>query len=279
MSQTNISAIDLDFDTALKAFLAGKRKVSSNMHRFLQCLVILFTSCAVAMAASYATQLGETLLFKVVIIATAVGIEAAVVFFSAIIYPRWVLWMNQMIAGTLLPLLSLFTVMSFMISQQFAQDHKVEVIAKAYVQNLQEDAGKLSASNKQDRSSLAVTRNRIEKMFDRLEDTDASKATAVYHYLSKTFLVPVETTVLLIRFLWGLCFVSLCIALDAYVDLRLYSKNQLNTFIKEWDAERILIKEARDNARKRTKDDSFQPTLANQGTRDIHKTETASFFA
>jgi hypothetical protein len=225
--------------------MRGKKKVSPWLHTFLQLLVFLFTSCAVMMAASYAVQLGETPLFRGVIIATAVGIEVAVVFFSAVIYPRWFLAANQVVAGVLLPILSLFTIMSFMVSQQFAQDNKLEEMGKEYIKSLQSDAGKLSASNEADRGSLQATRDRIEGMFQRLEGSKGSKATAVYHYLSKLTGWDVESIVLLVRALWSLCFVSLCIALDSFVDLRLYSPGQLNKFIAEWKGEKETIEKAR----------------------------------
>jgi hypothetical protein len=82
-------------------------------------------------------------------------------------------------------------------------------------------------------------------MFQRLEGSKGSKATAVYHYLGKLTGWDVETIVLLVRALWSLCFVSLCIALDSFVDLRLYSPNQLNKFIAEWRGEREIIEKAR----------------------------------
>jgi hypothetical protein len=182
MSTKNVTALDADFESSLRLFLKGKKKVSPWMHLFLQILVALFTSCAVAMAASYAVQLGETPVFKGVIIATAVGIECAVVFFSAVIYPRWFLFGNQVLAGVLLPILSVFTIMSFMVSQQFAQDHKVQEMAKTYTQDLQDSASALSISRSGDRASLQITRNRIESM---LSETKGSKATAVYHYLGQ----------------------------------------------------------------------------------------------
>ena len=229
----------------LGTFLRGKKKVSEGMHTFLRCLVTLFTTCAVAMAASYAVQLGETIVFKIVIILAAVGIECAVVFFSAVIYPRWVLGLNQLIAGVLLPVLSLFTVMSFMVSQQFAADHKMEELGKSYIQSLQADAGRLSIEDRKDRGSLQVTRDRIEEMFDRLSHVKGSSATAIYHYIGKTFGISVETVVLMVRALWALCFVSLCVALDAYVDLRLYSKEGLDRFIGEWNEERSILEKAR----------------------------------
>jgi hypothetical protein len=200
------------------------------------------------MAASYAVQLGETIVFKIVIILAAVGIECAVVFFSAVIYPRWVLGLNQLIAGVLLPLLSLFTVMSFMVSQQFAADHKMEELGKSYIQSLQADAGRLSIEDRKDRGSLQVTRDRIEEMFDKLSHVKGSSATAIYHYIGKTFGISVETVVLMVRALWALCFVSLCVALDAYVDLRLYSKEGLDRFIGEWNEERSILEKARTTA-------------------------------
>ena len=245
MSIKVISALDGDFDSALRTFLKDKKKVSPWMHIFLHILVALFTSCAVAMAASYAVQLGDTPIFKGVIIATAIGIECAIVFFSAVIYPRWFLLTNQILSGILLPILSVFTIMSFMVSQQFAQDHKLEEMAKTYTQSLQEDAGKLSIERAGDRGSLQVTRDRIEGMLDKLSGTKGSKATAIYHYLGKVTGFDVETIVLLVRGLWSLCFVSLCIALDAFVDLRLYSKGGLEKFIREWNEERDLLNAAR----------------------------------
>jgi len=66
-------------------------------------------------------------------------------------------------------------------------------------------------------------------MFDRLSHVRGSSATAIYHYIGKTFGVSVETVVLLVRALWALCFVSL------------YSKEGLNRFIAQWNAERNLI--------------------------------------
>jgi hypothetical protein len=82
-------------------------------------------------------------------------------------------------------------------------------------------------------------------MFQRLEGSKGSKATAVYHYLSKLIGWDVESIVLLVRALWSLCFVSLCIALDSFVDLRLYSPGQLNKFIAEWKGEKETIEKAR----------------------------------
>jgi hypothetical protein len=251
MTVATLPQIDHGFEDALKSFLKGRKSVSYSMYLFLRLLVFLFTSCAVAMAGSYAVQLGETPLFKAVIIATAVGIELAVVFFSAVIYPNWFLKLNQILAGTLLPILSVFTIMSFMVSQQFAQDHKVEEMAKTYTEELQDSAKSLSITESSNRASLQITRDRIEGMLDKLSGVEGSKATAVYHYLSKLFGVNVETIVLLIRGLWSLCFVTLCIALDAFIDLRLYSKKQLNNFIDDWHEEQDLLDSAREKAEER----------------------------
>ena len=188
-----------DFESAFKKEFEGRRCVSESMYMFLRLLVALFTFCAVAMAASYAVQLGESWWFKVVIIATAVALELAVVFVSAVIYPQWVVLGNQVLAGVLLPLLSGFTVLSFMVSQQFAQDHRVEEMAKRYVSNLQEDALKLSATERDERGALAATRNRIEGMLTELKGSKGSKATAIYHYIADLSGASVEAIVLAVR--------------------------------------------------------------------------------
>jgi hypothetical protein len=233
------------FESAFEKEFAGRKRVSEDMRTFLRALVYLMTTCAVAMAASYAMQLGETWWFKAVIIATAVGIEAAVVFFSAVIYPAPVLRVNQILAGVLLPVVSIFTVASFMVSQQFAQDHAVQEMAKGYVQSLNADAANLSATNQADRGSLAAVRNRIEGMFRDLRGVKGSKATAIYHYIADTIGASVEAVVLAVRLMWALCFVSLCIALDAYVDTRSYSERGMEKWIEAWQRERELFERAK----------------------------------
>jgi hypothetical protein len=271
MSQSIIPAHGEDFDNALGTFLKGKKKVSPKMQTFLQILVFLFTSCAVMMAASYAMQLGESLLFKGVIIATAIGIELAVVFFSAVIYPNWFLKLNQILAGILLPILSVFTIMSFMVSQQFAQDHKVEEMAKTYTEELQDSARSLSITESGNRASLQITRDRIEGMLDKLSGVEGSKATAVYHYLSHLLGVNVETIVLFIRGLWSLCFVTLCIALDAFVDLRLYSKKQLNGFINDWHEEQELFTKAQITSIQKNNERKAELQKVREGNNSIFK--------
>jgi hypothetical protein len=213
-----------------------------------------------------------------VIIATAVGIEMAVVFFSAVIYPKWFLFLNQITAGTLLPILSVFTIMSFMVSQQFAQDHKVEEMAKTYTEELQDSARSLSITESGNRASLQITRDRIEGMLSRLGSVEGSKATAVYHYLSHLFGVNVETIVLIIRGLWSLCFVTLCIALDAFVDLRLYSKGGLEKFIREWDEERDLLETARRNTKSKLEKQFFSSPFNSNGSVNSKVKESPSFF-
>jgi hypothetical protein len=124
-------------------------------------------------------------------------------------------------------------------------------MAKTYTEELQESASALSISKSTDRASLQVTRDRIEGMISKLSETKGSKATAVYHYLGQLTGWSVETIVLLVRGLWSLCFVSLCIALDAYVDIRLYSKGGLDKFVREWNEEKDLLDNARTQARER----------------------------
>lgn len=222
------------FQEAYNQHLQGRKQVSNGMYLFLRILVVIFTSCAVAMAASYAWQLGESWFFKAVIVASAVGLELAIVFFSAVIYPAPFLSINKLIAGTLLPLLSLFTFMSFMFSQYYASENKAHELRAEYAKTLKADAASMSAAQVENRASLQITRNRLESAIAELEAHKDSRATHIYHAIEHATGLNADSVMLLIRFLWGLCFVSLCIALDAYVDTRLYSEKSLRSWIKTW---------------------------------------------
>lgn len=246
MTAPTISISPSTFEVALKEFSRDRKRVSDGMYTFLRCLVVLMTSCAVTMAAFYGAQLGESWLFKLVIIATAIGIECAVVFFSAVIYPPAVLKSANVLAGVLLPALSLFTVMSFMVSQQFASDNSAVESLKREVARLETSLERLDIGNAKDRGTIKITNDRLAAARSQLLREEAegrgSKATAIYHYLAHTFGVSVETIILAIRFLWGICFVSLTIALDAYVDTRLYSASALDKWVGEWRKEQALLK-------------------------------------
>jgi hypothetical protein len=248
MAATSV-AVNRDFETALGEYTKGRKRVSDGMYSFLRALVYLFTTCAVTMAAFYGMQLGESLLFKVVIVLTAVGIECAVVFFSAVIYPEGVITVAKVLSGVLLPALSLFTVMSFMISQQFAADNSGLEGLRRDVARLEAAAGRLDITKREDRGTIQVTNNRIEEAREKLRRAEAagegSKATAIYHYIAKTTGASVEWVILMIRFAWGLCFVCLTVALDAYVDTRLYSPSSLKRWIDAWKEEGRLFDDAR----------------------------------
>jgi hypothetical protein len=241
MSTALLTASAVSFEEAYRKEFEGRNLVSEGMHAFLRSLVILLTSCAVAMAAFYGIQLGESWWFKLVIVLTAVCIECSIVFFSAVIYPKGVITSAQIVAGVLLPLLSLFTFMSFMISQQYAADHKVTEMAAEYMGQLKEDTSRLSAVKKEDRGSLAATRDRFEAMLDRFGDKMGSKATAIYDYISHVAGWSKEGTVLLVRFLWALCLVCLSISLDAYVDTRLATKKMREKWVENWEEEQAFI--------------------------------------
>jgi hypothetical protein len=70
-------------------------------------------------------------------------------------------------------------------------------------------------------------------MLTELKDSKGSKATAIYHYIADLSGASVEAIVLAVRGLWALCFVSLTIALDAFVDRRLYTQRTMERWYQE----------------------------------------------
>jgi len=166
------------FKVEFDKFISERRQVSDRLYKFLHALVMVMTACAVLFAACYGWQLGENLFYRLI--------------------------------GTGVIAISMFTAASFMLSQQFAQDYKVEELAKGYMQQLQEDPGKLSVANAADRGSLAATRNRFEDVLFHFKDSQGSKATAIYAQIAKTTGSSVEVVSLYIRLFWALVFAGCC---------------------------------------------------------------------
>jgi len=234
------------FEVEFDKFISERRQVSDRLYKFLHALVMVMTACAVLFAACYGWQLGENLFYRLIIILVAVGIECSLVFFAAIQYPKPVLLVFGLISGTGVIAISMFTAASFMLSQQFAQDHKVEELAKGYMQQLQEDAGKLSVANAADRGSLAATRNRFEDVLFHFKDSQGSKATAIYAQIAKTTGSSVEVVSLYIRLFLALVFVSTTIALASYLET-VYCPESLAKWIDQEKRRQELIKTARED--------------------------------
>jgi hypothetical protein len=227
------------FEQEIQTYTANRKEVSDGMYKFLRVLVVLFTCCTVSMAAAYSWELGQSLIFKCVVVATAVGIECALVFLSAVVFPRSVLFFNMCIACVLTPLLSIFMCLSFINSQQFAADNSGLEGLRNDVKTHEANLARLDIGRAEDRGTIQITNNRIREARSRLAEAEAegagSKATATYHFVAKTFDVPVESVFLGIRVLWAICFISLAIALDGLADTKLVSPASL----KKWAEGRV----------------------------------------
>ena len=199
---------------------ASYSPTSDRLERFLRVIVVIMTACSVAFSAMYAVQLGESWAFQAIIALAAVGIECSLVIFAARMYPPLVIAFFRGVAGVGVILISVFTAASFMLSQQYAQDHKVSELTKSYLSGLLSDAEKLSATDRDSRGTLAVTRDRIEATIKEYRRSGAtgSKATASYHAIAKALSVTVETVSLVIRLIWAVTFVAISIALSSYLE-------------------------------------------------------------
>ena len=98
MTISNITNLST-FTNDLKAYQSTRKAVSNRMYTILNWLVILLTTCSIAIAGSYAWGLGEGIPQSIILTLTAVGIEIALVFFSSVMYPRFVMSVFGLLAG------------------------------------------------------------------------------------------------------------------------------------------------------------------------------------
>jgi hypothetical protein len=202
------------------------------------------TACSIAFAAFYATQLGESLIFKAVIALAAVGVECSLVFFAALMYPRPVLQVFGAIAGIGVVAISIFTAASFLLSQQYGKDNEVSEARKAYVAKLQASLAQVDVTAQEDRGTIARLNDRIERGLDSLKGVKGSKATAIYHDIAQALGYPVEAVSLWIRLFWALVFVSIAVALASYLET-IYSPKSLGRWVSELKRKEVMLADAR----------------------------------
>ena len=166
MPTQTFTAVATSLEAEFEKFAAERRQVSDRMYGLLHALVGVMTACSIAFAAFYATQLGESLIFKAVIALAAVGVECSLVFFAAVMYPRPVLQIFGAIAGVGVVAISIFTAASFLLSQQYGKDNEVSEARKAYVAKLQASLDQVDVTAQEDRGTIARLNDRIERGLD-----------------------------------------------------------------------------------------------------------------
>lgn len=119
-------------------------------------------------------------------------------------------------------------------------------LAKGYMQQLQDDASRLSVVNATDRGSLAAVRNRFEDVLFEFKGTKGSKATAIYSQIAETTGSSVGVVSLYIRLFWALVFVSTTIALASYLET-VYCPESLKKWIDEEKRRQAIIRTARED--------------------------------
>lgn len=232
------------FDTELSRYTAERKQVSDRLYHFLHTLVGVMALCSIAFAASYAWSLGESLFFRIIITGAAAGIECSLIFFAAAMYPKIVLKVFGVTAGLGVIVISIFTAMSFLLSQQYAAEHQVTEIKKSYATKLQTNLSSLDVTNDADRGTIGRVSDRLEVQLKDLEGEKGSKATAVYHYAAATLGVSVESVSFIMRLVWALVFVSVAIALASFLET-IYSPSSLGKWIEQLKKEREVLNRAR----------------------------------
>lgn len=228
----------------IDSYQNDRRAVSDRMYTLLHCLVILLTGCSICIAGAYAWGLGEGVPQSAILTATAVGIEVALVFFAAVMYPKPVMFVFGLIAGVGVLLISILTITSFLLSQQHQQEHADIRQREAYRAGLMADRAKLDISNPQNRGTMAILSNRIEEADRALLSMKArvpeTKSTAVYHYIAKSFGYPVEAVSLFLRGLYGLIVVCTAVALAGYLET-IYSPRSLGQWLRTYESQTKTI--------------------------------------
>ena len=214
------------------------------MYTLLHSLVILLTGCSICIAGAYAWGLGEGVPQSAILTATAVGIEVALVFFAAVMYPKPVMAIFGLIAGVGVLLISILTITSFLLSQQHQQEHQDIKHRESYRAGLMVDRAKLDISSSKDRGTIAILSNRIEEADRALLGMKAqvpeTKSTAVYHYIAKSFGYPVEAVSLALRGFYGLIVVCTAVALAGYLET-IYSPRSLGLWLKTYESQTKTI--------------------------------------
>jgi hypothetical protein len=188
--------------------------------------------------------LGEGVPQSAILTATAVGIEVALVFFAAVMYPKPIMAIFGLIAGVGVLLISILTITSFLLSQQHQQEHADIKHRESYRAGLMADRAKLDISSSKDRGTIAILSNRIEEadralsgMKSRVPET---KSTAVYHYIAKSFGYPVEAVSLALRGFYGLIVVCTAVALAGYLET-IYSPKSLGQWLRTYESQTKTI--------------------------------------
>jgi hypothetical protein len=188
--------------------------------------------------------LGEGAPQSAILTATAVGIEVALVFFAAVMYPKPIMAVFGLVAGVGVLLISILTITSFLLSQQHQQEHADIKHRESYRAGLMADRAKLDISSSKDRGTIAILSNRIEEadkallgMKSRVPET---KSTAVYHYIAKTFGYPVEAVSLALRGFYGLIVVCTAVALAGYLET-IYSPRSLGQWLRTYESQTKTI--------------------------------------
>jgi hypothetical protein len=214
------------------------------MYALLHSLVILLTGCSICIAGAYAWGLGEGVPQSAILTATAVGIEVALVFFAAVMYPKPIMAVFGLVAGVGVLLISILTITSFLLSQQHQQEHADIKHRESYRAGLMADRAKLDISSSKDRGTIAILSNRIEEadraLLGMKSHVPETKSTAVYHYIAKTFGYQVEAVSLALRGFYGLIVVCTAVALAGYLET-IYSPKSLGQWLRTYESQTKTI--------------------------------------
>lgn len=191
----------------------NKRHISNTVHTIWLVVACCLAGACMWTSISFMRDLGTTPEAKDTLTLFAVAIDLALFFLAIFCLSPAVGRVVRGLAILATFLVSAFSITSYFVSQQWANDHQGAINTNHYASYLASSAPPASASL----ASHAAYRNRMESLLTLQRSLTDTPQTAVYAYVAKLIGVTKEQVVLLFR---GFCAVTLLLAAFAIKSFR-----------------------------------------------------------
>jgi len=206
-----------------------KRHISESVHTIWLIVAASLAGACMWTSISFMRDLGTTPDAKDTLTLFAVAIDLALFFLAIFCLSPSVGRMIRALAIVATFLVSAFSITSYFVSQQWANDNQGAINTNTYASYLASSAPDKSASL----ASHAAYRNRMETVLTAQRSVTSTPQTAVYAYVAKLIGVTKEQVVLLFR---GFCAVTLLLAAFAIKSFRseFFTTKELATHIRNF---------------------------------------------
>ena len=209
----------------------GKRKlISENTNQVWFMVVVMGALITSAMSCSYMYSLGQTEEDKMILGGTAFGVEILLAFLAVFCMPEWLGSLLRYLACILLPLVAVFSIASFMVSQQWSADHQGDMAKVAYASSVTQN---LSGHKFSSAANEAAVLNRARDAAQEASKVSSSPQTAIYAYCANALGVSKETFVMLFRLVWAGALLIGVLAIEAWRQTKFTTK-ELSNYLKSY---------------------------------------------